>query len=156
MTIVALDVDLHKIYAVTDGGKILAKAEPNPEQVISSIMHIADGDDEGTTVLIEVASPVMYIKDIKVVHNVVKWALWNITAAQRISSALLRDSGTRSYDVFVAPSHVWTHGHALDVRHQVAKCVQKQKDLRECEAMIFYYKQDPSKWVPLSKYLEDL
>lgn len=145
MSIVALDVDFKKIYAVTDGGEVLLKA--SPEIVWPAIL-------ENDTILMEVSSPVMYIRDIKVVYNVVKWALWNMAIAQRIDSAVQQFSGTPRF--LVAPSHVWTCGHPLKVRHEVAKCVQKQKDLRECEAMIYYYKQDPSKWVPLTKYLENL
>lgn len=141
--IAALDIDLRKIYAVTDLDQIIAKAQPSVDVVILGLQDSLDNDD---LVLIEVASPVMYIKDPGVVHNVLRWALWNITAAQRIVSSL-------ACPVLVAPSHVWTHGHSLDVRHGVAGCKQKQKDLRECEAMIYYYKQDPSKWKPLPVYL---
>ncbi len=146
MTIVALDIDLRKIYAVTDYGVIVAKAEPDVQTVISEMTANLRPED---TVLIEVASPVMYIKDAAVVHNVIRWALWNITAAQKISAAF----PTRT---LVAPSHVWTRGHALKLRHEVAGCVQKQKDLRECEAMIFYYEANPSAWIPMAQYLENL
>lgn len=144
--ITALDIDLRKIYAVTDQGQVIAKAQSSVDTVV---LGLQDSLDNGDTVLIEVASPVMYIKDPAVVHNVIRWALWNITAAQKISSSL-------KCKVLVAPSHVWTHGHNLEVRHAVAGCKQKQKDLRECEAMIYYYKQDPSKWIPLPKFLENL
>ncbi len=145
MTIVALDVDFHKIYAVSDLGHVLYKAESSRDAVIAGLNEYA----RGHKVLMEVASPVMYIRDIKVVYNVVKWALWNLTTAQFIDSNC-------EFEFLVAPSHVWTCGHNLALRHEVAGCKQKQKDLRECEAMIFYYKQDPEKWVVLDKYLEDL
>ncbi len=146
MTIIGIDIDLHKIYAVTDGGKVLAKAEPDLKKVIGScIAETRDPD----MILIEVASPVMYIKDPAVVHNVVRWALWNITAAQSISLWC-------HCRVLVAPSHVWTKGHALKVRHEVAGCKQKQKDLRECEAMIFYYTANPSAWKTMADYLKEL
>jgi hypothetical protein len=58
--------------------------------------------------------------------------------------------------MFVAPSSKWTKGHELKTRHLMAGCVQKQKDLRECEAMIWFYKQDPSVWVPLPQFLAAL
>lgn len=149
MTIVALDIDLHKIYAVSDEGAILAKAEPNIHTVIGALGYLGGpgrGDDR---VLVEVASPVMYIKDPAVVHNVIRWALWNITAACLLDSEL-------NARVRVAPSHVWTRGHALKVRHEVAGCKQKQKDLRECEAMIFYYNANPSAWKTMADYLKEL
>jgi hypothetical protein len=151
MTIVALDVDLHKIYCVSDSGKVLAKEDKAPPW--SKL-----ASEEPDIVLMEISSPVMYIKDIKVVHNVVKWALWNMAIACQIDDYCKdgRGLGWKSTEFLVAPSHAWTHGHPLKIRHEVAKCKQPQKDLRECEAMIFYYKQDPSKWIPLAKYLEAL
>lgn len=148
MTTVALDVDFQKIYAVASDGRVIAKASNDRDDVVNKILASRDVD----TVLMEIASPVMYIRDIKVVYNVVKWALWNMAMAQ------LLDRRCHDHDVMflVAPSHVWTRGHALDVRHGVAKCTQRQKDLRECEAMLYYYQQDPSKWVTLTAYLENL
>lgn len=151
MNIIALDVDLHKIYAVSNDGTVLAKAEPSRELVMGAISeHIGGAMDK--TVLIEVSSPVMYIKDPGVIHNVLKWALWNITTAEAISTKLTN----LGYQVLVAPSHVWTKGHDLKTRHAVANCKQPQKDLRECEAMIYYYQKDPKSWLPLPQYLENL
>jgi hypothetical protein len=146
--IIAMDVDLHKIYAVHSDGRVLYKAEPDPIAAVKGLQDLWDFD-QMDKVLIEVASPVMYIKDVAVIHNVVKWALWNISFAQAASS-VLGDA------VIVAPSHVWTKGHNLKLRHEVAQCKQKQKDLRECEAMIFYYQQDPESWLTLPKYLANL
>lgn len=144
-----MDVDLHKIYAVHSDGRILFKAEPDSKAVVEMLQFLWDADSMDT-VLIEVASPVMYIKDPGVVHNVLRWALWNITFAQQVSSAVGPDV------VRVAPSHVWTKGHDLKTRHAVASCKQKQKDLRECEAMLYYHSKDPESWLTLPKYLENL
>ncbi len=151
MTIVALDVDLRKIYCVTEYKEILAKAEPSPEAVMGAI-STAFGGSTDKTVLIEVASAVAYVSGAGAVHNMLRWALWNISAAGQISRHLT----PFGYKVLVAPSHVWTRGHNLKLRHEVAGCKLKQKDLRECEAMIHYYKAAPTKWVPLPQYLENL
>lgn len=142
MRIVALDVDLKKIYAVTNDGKVLAKAEPDRT---AASLALAKYDPE--LVLIEVASPVMYVASAGAIHNVIRWSLWNITTAEYLAS---------KFKVLVAPSHVWTRGHNLKVRHDVAKCTQKQKDLRECEAMMYYYQANPTAWLPLPQYLGNL
>jgi hypothetical protein len=146
MVMAAMDIDFQKIYCVDSEGTILAKAEPGID-VATAAVTAANLD----LLLIEVASPVFYQKgaDPGVVHNVLKWALWNIYAASYIND----------YDwceVLVAPSHVWTKGHALKLRHEIAGCKQKQKDLRECEAMMFYYRANPESWVPLHQYMKDL
>lgn len=142
MKLVALDVDLKKIYAVSCSGDVLAKAEPDRTQVSSALAKF-DPD----LVLIEVASPVMYVASSGAIHNVIRWSLWNITTAEYLASR---------FKVLVAPSHVWTKGHNLKVRHDVAKCTQKQKDLRECEAMMYYYHANPTAWLPLPQYLGNL
>jgi len=144
MVIAAMDIDFQKIYCVNEHGTILAKAEPDPIVAANAV----EGVD---LLLIEVASPVFYQKgaDPGVVHNVLKWALWNIGTASRLDFMA-------SCNVLVAPSHVWTKGHALKLRHEIAGCKQKQKDLRECEAMMFYHKANPENWVPLHQYMKDL
>ena len=153
MPIVALDVDLRKIYAVSEDKVILTKAEPDPIKVINAISAYMGGALSNTkTILIEVASPVMYHSGPGAAFNTVRWALWNIAAASHISLHM----GRAGYNVLVAPSHVWTKGHNLKVRHDVAKCTQKQKDLRECEAMMYYYHANPTAWLPLPEYLGNL
>lgn len=144
MVIAAMDIDFKKIYCVDDLGNILAKAEEDDVKVANAIEHIE-------LLLIEVASPVFYQKGAEpgVVHNVLKWALWNISTATRLDFIA-------SCPVLVAPSHVWTKGHPLKLRHEIAGCNHKQKDLRECEAMMFYHKANPENWVPLHQYLKEL
>jgi hypothetical protein len=56
----------------------------------------------------------------------------------------------------VAPSNIWTHGHDLKTRHAVAQTTSKKKDLRECEAMIWFYRHSPLDWKPLDVYLAGL
>lgn len=151
MGLVALDVDLHKIYCVAEDKTVLAKAEPDIRSVPPRIYDKLDGKED--TILMEIASPVMYLSDTKAIHNVVKWALWNMSVACWLGWAY---QDTKRVRFLVAPSHVWTKGHALKLRHEVAGCKLPQKDLRECEAMMFYYKADPKAWVPLNTYLENL
>ncbi len=150
--IVAMDVDLHKIYAVSDTKTILAKAEESALYVARAICAA-----NPATLLIEVSSPILYMNDNVTwkeakgqVINRLRWALWNISVASYMDETLDRTP------VLVAPSHVWTKGHDLKLRHEVAGCTHKQKDLRECEAMIFYYQHSPESWIPLAQYLQEL
>lgn len=151
---IALDIDLRKIYAVDSGGDILAKAEPN----VANVLRALRAADAGT-ILIEVASPLLYMNDNITwkeakgqVINRIRWAIWNLASAHTIDHAMSIE-GCR---VLVAPSHVWTKGHDLKMRHEVAGCKHKQKDLRECEAMIFYHHHSPESWIPMAQYLEQL
>jgi hypothetical protein len=152
MKVAAFDLDLRKVYCVTSEGQVLAKADPTPFLALDQL-----SEWEPDLVLVEVVSPILYMeqdavwKEIKgEVVNRLRWALWNITAAKDIDNIL------GSNIVRVAPSHVWTKGHALKMRHEVAQCKMKQKDLRECEAMMFYHQHSPESWIPLAKYLETL
>ena len=58
--------------------------------------------------------------------------------------------------LFVAPSHKWTKGYSLGVRHAMAGATLAKKDLRECEAMLWFYKQTPSDWVTFPEFLANL
>lgn len=148
--IVAIDCDLRTSYAVTESGHWGKGADPG------DALDAIPGEVRIDRVLFEIASPVSFNRGAAghaAMTQLAKWAIWNVAQAALLSFRLARDY---HMDLLVAPSNVWTHGHELKMRHTVAGCKLKQKDLRECEAMIYYYKQAPTKWKPLAEYLATL
>lgn len=150
MRIAAFDVDLHKIYCVDSNGKIILKATPHISLPESNILEKMD------VVLAEIASPVSGARNAvnsnAVNFNLMKWVIFNVAKIAELFEFLIN----RHVPLLVAPSNVWTKGYPLGIRHEVYNCKHKQKDLRECEAMIGSYKAQPSLWVPYLSYLESL
>lgn len=147
--ILAIDCDLRQSYGVTDTG--LSARGNDPWQVIHNLSR--PGLD---TVLFEIASPVSFNRggqSSAIMHNLAKWALWNMGWAGMISEVIAEHE---TWQFLVAPSNIWTKGYDLKTRHLIAKCKQPKKDLRDCEAMIFMYQQEPKSWVPLDHYLTRL
>ncbi len=145
--ICAIDCDLRTSYCVTDDGQ--ADRGPTPGEAITEIM--AGGEVE--IMLFEIASPVSFNRapgSNAAMTQLAKWAIWNVAQAMLLDRVFIAEGGPR---LLVAPSNVWTHGHDLKTRHLIAKCVQPKKDLREAEAMIWFYRQRPEDWLPLSDYL---
>jgi hypothetical protein len=140
----AIDCDFKKHYAVDDAGRVVHKADAGP--------WLLGPIDLYTTVLFEIASPVDYTPDGNkaIAYNKRKWTIWNVAQAMYLDACLVCP------DFLVAPSSKWTKGYDLKTRHAMAKCVQKQKDLREAECMIWFYKQFPDAWIPLPQYLQNL
>jgi hypothetical protein len=152
---IAVDTDLRKIYAWCSVHGQVCKAEKNPLELF---VHLAT--HHGTTtlktrVLCEIAGPVDYTDNKAVAHNKRRWTIWNVSAVTDIASAG-RDSAGPGWDTLVSPSSDWTHGYELAVRHKLAKATAKQKDLRECEAMIWSYRVKPTAWRPLPQFLAEL
>jgi hypothetical protein len=138
--IAAIDCDLRKVYALRSDGALLYKAHPNPVGVAF----------EGCrTVLFEIASALDYTDNKAVAHQKRRWTIWNVACAQRLHSEM-----PRGVQMLVAPSSAWTKGFNLAQRHAIAACEQKQKDLRECEAMLSFYGRDVRPWVTLPMFLE--
>jgi len=142
MSILAIDCDFKKHYAVNDTGNIVLKAAAG---------WLCDLDDY-KTILFEIASPVDYTPDGNkaIAYNKRKWTIWNVT------QCVYLELGCTFAQILVAPSSKWTKGYDLKTRHAMAGCQQKQKDLRECEAMIWFYRKTPSDWVTLPEYLAKL
>lgn len=136
---VACDIDLRKVYAVTDAGEVVCKAAPDVAPVLAWIRA-----NPGALVLVEVASALDYTDSKAIAHQKRRWTIWNIAATQRIAAVC---------DPLVSPSHVWTRGHRLEVRHLAAKCRQTQKDLRECECMLWSHHHNPELWTPWPSFL---
>ena len=144
----SIDCDLRTSYLVTDQG--LGIRAPDP---IKALHALGPAAGNLRTVLFEIASPVSFNRGAAghaAMTQLAKWAIWNTAQAVRVNLIFF------ACDVLVAPSNVWTRGYDLKTRHQIAKCKRPKKDLRECEAMQFFYKQRPTDWVPLADYLAAL
>lgn len=144
----AVDCDLRKLYATDETGQVICKAAPDA----TAIERWAYEHQSGT-ILFEVASALDYTDSKAVAHQKRRWTIFNIATAARLDAYCTRLGGPQ---VLVAPSHVWTHGHPLATRHRIAQCQHSQKDLRETEAMLWFHRQAPRDWMPLSAWLTQL
>jgi hypothetical protein len=141
---VAIDCDLRKIYAVTSDGIVLANAVPHIAALREALYSY--GPDE---ILFEIASPVDYTSVKAIAFHKRRWVIFNVSMATILE-------GWWPDRLLVAPSHVWTKGYGLAARHKLAKTRQKNKDLRECEAMLASRTWAPKAWVPLPTFLDSL
>lgn len=139
--IVAVDCDLRRIHAWHSVKGPLFTAMPNPIDAVAAI-GLAGAD----RILFEIASPVHYRDGGGAAHQLMRWALFNAYCATLFD----REFPGR---MLVAPSSVWTKGHNVTTRHLVARAQGKNKDLRECEAMLWFYTKEPKSWVPLDTYI---
>lgn len=149
--VLAFDIDLHKVYCWSKKFGKVASAVPNVEAALQLYVDAGHGDEE-VQLIAEVASPVSGVRakvsSNAINFNLMKWAIFNIASAMALMVSCR--------NLLVAPSNVWTNGYPLKTRHQLAKCTAKNKDLRECEAMLWFYNQKPAAWVPFPRYLEAL
>lgn len=143
MKTLAIDCDLRKVYAALEGGRVVCKADPEARPIFED--HWPDW-----TILFEIASALDYSDSKAIAHNKRRWTIWNVAMAVRLDRHVRDTGGT----FLVSPSHKWTRGHGREVRHALAKCQCTQKDLRECEAMIFMHHHRPQDWVPLQEFLD--
>ncbi len=153
--ICAIDCDLRQSYCVTDSGA--SGRGETPRIAWTNMIANNPPMDSIDTTLFEVASPVSFNRGAgghAAMTQLAKWAIWNIAMAMDTHQRL--HWNYPGQQVLVSPSNVWTKGYDLHTRHAMAKCKQPKKDLRECEAMIWFYKQQPTDWKPLAEYLAAL
>jgi len=146
--ILALDCDLRTSYGVTDTGWSGRAADP------VEVVHACKAVMPPSIILFEIASPVSFNRGADgqaAMTMLAKWAIWNTAWAALLAS----DCSLRRIEFLVAPSNVWTKGHPEKVRHLIADCKQPKKDLRECEAMLFFHRHHPGDWKPLLQYLSE-
>lgn len=143
---IAVDCDLRTSYAVDSRG--MAHREATAIAAVAGVLE----PGVRTLVLFEIASPLDYTDDKAVAYNKRRWTIWNVTQAVLLHAELL-DLGV---DMLVSPSHAWTKGFPLAVRHKMAGCRQPKKDLREAEAMLWFHAKDPAAWIPLHEFLANL
>lgn len=140
--LIAVDCDLQRMHAwSTRSGRVAYKIG-----VVELGQLITD--QAPCVVLYEISSPVMYGEVAS--HSKLRWALWNMAMAVKLEQLIA------PVPMVVAPSHVWTRGHRESVRHKLANCQAKNHDLRECECMLWFYRHEPQRWIPLASYLEAL
>jgi len=147
--ICAIDCDLRESFCVTDTGLFGRGATP-----FIALEYLSSGP-RPDTVLFEIASPVSFNRGAgghAAMTQLAKWAIWNTAQAVHLHHFNFA-WGAR---VLVAPSNVWARGYDLKTRHAMAKAKLAKKDLRECEAMIWFYRQRPQDWLPLPDYLANL
>jgi hypothetical protein len=134
---------------MTNTGEVVAKRDPDLNRVASSLR-----DEVFDIILFEISSATFYRESPKAIYHTARWALWNMAMAGELAF----DIGHLNLhtQLRVSPSSKWTLGHPLKTRHAIAKCVQPQKDLRECEAMIFFYQHNPEQWCSLPDYLANI
>jgi len=145
--IAAIDCDLRKLYYVDELGNAL-RAESITE-LVEQFMTVP----APSTLLFEIAGATDYTKEKGpgVAYNKRRWTIYNAVAAGALSAIL-----PVQVKMLVSPSSLWTRRFELTVRHKMAGCKQKQKDLRECEAMMWFHRHYPAAWTPLADYLETL
>lgn len=147
----AIDCDLFRLHAVGEDGTVFAKnidplsTAPEAEDFFLALDLTED------PVLFEIAGALDYTDNKAVAHNKRRWTIYNVAVAAALAArrALMGR-------LLVAPSSVWTRRHDLATRHALAGCKHKQKDLRECEAMLWFHSRHPEDWVPLPEYLAAL
>ena len=147
MTVVAIDCDLRSIYAVAAPGLIIADDEP---ALTGKLIDALGAHD---VILFEIAGATDYSDSKAIAHNKRRWTIWNVATAAVLDEALQERHMKK---LLVAPSSVWTKGYTREQRHLMAKCTAKNKDLRECQAMLWFYDRDPTVWIPLDEYLEHI
>lgn len=149
--VIAVDIDLRKMTAVSSIHGVLAnKVDPASTPVLGA--HHYDA-----TILIEIAGPVMHHDES---HSYRRWMIYNVAVASGIAANFP--------NVLVSTSTQWTNGYNEAYRQALAGILPDRKDkngkpkydechdVRECRAMLYFYRVMPKKWVPLTKYLEIL
>jgi len=139
----AVDIDLRRIHCRTEDGRDIC-TNVDFDRAVPLLLPLAN---EGVTLLVECASPHMYGPQ-QILKKKLSWMIYNSVITDRLH--------TLFDDILVSPSSSWTYGYNVKVRHVMADCKARNKDLRECEAMMWFYKKDPSKWTTLDQYLSHL
>lgn len=150
--VIAIDIDLHKMTAVSSLHGVLAnKVNPEVTLILDGIKH------RESTILLEIAGPVLHHEES---HSYRRWMIYNVGVAAGLAAHFPR--------ALVATSTSWTNGYNEAYRQAVAGILPigedkngKPKydechDVRECRAMLYFYRAMPKKWVPLTKYLAEL
>lgn len=150
----AIDIDLRRFTVASSLGAWTGNS------LLEASARAAEMAGPGGTVLIEVASPVSFQRVPKAhLHNVARWAVFNLMAA----TVIHEDLTSAGLTVLVSPSNVWTRGYTEEQRHMLSgaeairgKNQRETHDARECWSMLWSWHTSPSLWVPLPDYLNAL
>lgn len=157
--VISVDCDLHRIHAWCGECGPVGQHMTDVDFVFKHVdRHELQGLDP--LVIYEIASPVSGARETgnARLYQLTKWMLFNVHIATRLDQQL----GSRTFHV--APSNVWTKGYNEEVRQKMAAVTSlypgtKKKighDLRECQAMLWFHKHNPEKWIPLHDFMEKL
>jgi len=142
--ILAIDCDLNRIHGWHSvNGMVCTNT--------SDIQPVYQAASDSDIMLFEIASPVHYRDGAGAAYNLMRWALWNMHIATR-----LHDIIPATTQMLVSPSSAWTKGLDVKVRHGLCAAKGRNKDLRECESMIWFYSHHPDDWTTLRRYVSNL
>ena len=144
----ACDCDLHKIYVLREDGQIVFNGVRSGELLDWSRFHLTAAD----TFLFEVASAKDYTGGQGgegQAYNKRRWMIFNVYVATILHAFA-------GCPILVSPSSAWTRGLKLEVRHKLAGCKAKNKDLRECECMLYMHQHRPQDWGHLADFIREL
>lgn len=141
--IYATDCDLRRLHIVANDKRILVKGK-SMDIALAVMSEVVGPKDK---ILYEIAGPVDYTDNKAIAHHKRRWTIYNSAAAARFDA-------TFPGQVLVAPSSSWTNGFKEKERHALAGCRLSTHDLRECEAMLWFFGKNPDKWVTLDAFLD--
>ncbi len=141
--VMAIDCDLRRMYAWCSYCGQVCREAPDAGTIKA---HVKGHKD--LTVLYEISDALGYqhVNGRSAAFQFARWGLWNIATAADLVHAVP--------GLLVSPSHRWTKGYNVKLRHLAARAQSGQKDLRECETMIWMYRQAPEDWVPYAEHLK--
>ena len=137
--VVAVDIDLRSCHYWGDGDERGTGVLPGT--VYREICQL-----EPALVLLECASPHLYAG---VVHEkTLSWMIYNSAVVQYLACEL-------PMDVLVSPSSRWTKQYGDKERWKLAGIPERyaNKHIRDCRAMVWFYRHDPEAWMPWWDYL---
>jgi hypothetical protein len=152
--VVAVDIDLRQ-FAAWDSESGMLGAELSYTDFARTVWRNLL---MANTVLLECASPMLYRG--KIHRSTMSWMIYNSAA---VTNLVFQLGQAGVPNVRVAPSSTWTKGLSEPIRHKLAGVIEPifprkkgRHDLKECQAMIWTYRNEPELWLPLEQYLETL
>lgn len=142
--VVAIDCDLRRIHAWSARTGKVCYNEPNLARVVDYLSM-----NRVTRILFEVAGVTYGDRGPAAIRSQMRWAEYNLGIAGWLHAMF-------SDQFRVAPSSVWTRGFDVKTRHKMSMATAKNKDLRECQAMLWFYAREPARWVSFPEYLNSL
>lgn len=160
-TIIGVDIDLHRMHAaehVLAGDGVIMLNDDRPIRLAARIRQ--DTGDEKPLVLVECASPHQYGG--RLYQKKLAWMIYNSAVLAEIAAMCVIMDG--AFELRCSPSSTWTKGYPEAARHRMSGADQffadrnkdDQHNLRECLAMIWFYKQTPDNWTTVHEFLRAL
>ena len=140
--IIACDIDLRRCHAWSNQlGRLCYN---DTAHNLSAQLEAAKSD----VILVEVASPIIYKMSSAVLHNKLRWLIYNSWCFGYLWPLYSK--------VRVAPSSVWKHGHEEKALHAMLGIDGDNHDIRECRAMVKMFEMHERDWVEPDNYLATL